>query len=192
MSTAGVDTSGPTDRPRETSSPVDLPPETAFMVLKNARRRAVIEYLVEIESETDLDTLAEHLAAAENGVDVKALSSVQRKRVYIGLYQAHLPKLDDANVIDFDQPRGRVELRPEVDQLLPYLRTDAAGGSAPGAYLAVAVLTVAAVAMLAAVSPAASSVPVIGLAPVFVVSLHCFGACRRGDGVDDLATAGVP
>lgn len=95
--------------------------DTAFMLLKNQRRREVLRYLARTEAVTTLDALARHIAARENGIDERALSSSQRKRVYIGLYQAHLPKLDDAGVIEFDKHRGRVELRPEAEELFKYL-----------------------------------------------------------------------
>jgi len=52
---------------------------------------------------------------------VQRLSSDQRKRVYIGLYQCHLPKMDDAGVIDFDKDRGEIVLRESAEQLREYL-----------------------------------------------------------------------
>lgn len=190
MSVTDVDARESTDRVDDSPGRPDVSPDTAFMILKNARRRAVIAYLIENEPETDLDTLAEHLAAAENDVDVQALSSTQRKRLYIGLYQAHLPKMDDANVIDFDKHRGRIELRPEAHQLATYLRTDPDGRPAPRAYVAIAILTVGAVA--AAGSLAAITTPLIGLIPIVAVTLHCFGHDRRQGAVDRQAIGGAP
>jgi hypothetical protein len=68
-----------------------------------------------------LSDLAEHIASIENDKPVASLSSSERKRVYICLYQSHLPKMADANVIDYNQARGTIELRSEADQLLGYL-----------------------------------------------------------------------
>ena len=102
----------------------DLPKDTVFMLLKNRRRRDVLRYLKRNGGETTLDQLAEHIAARENDIDESRLSSAQRKRVYIGLYQAHLPKMDDADVIAFDKHRGTIRLRDEADQLVPYLEGD--------------------------------------------------------------------
>jgi hypothetical protein len=74
--------------------------------------------------------MAEYIAAKENGIETRAVSSSQRKRVYIGLYQCHLPKLADAGVVDFDKDRGDIALRSEAAQLDAYLddehHTDAA------------------------------------------------------------------
>lgn len=92
-----------------------------FELLKNERRRRVIAFLKEQEDGTStLDVLAEHIAALENDVDVAQLTSSQRKRVYIGLYQCHLPKLDEFGVIEFRKNRGIIHLQ-DTELLDPYL-----------------------------------------------------------------------
>jgi hypothetical protein len=103
----------------------ELSLSTTFELLKNRRRRETIAYLLEHDGTSTLSDLAEHIAALENGIEIVELSSDQRKRVYIGLYQCHLPKLDKAGVIDFDKNRGTVVLNPSVaDQLVPYLQPE--------------------------------------------------------------------
>jgi hypothetical protein len=101
-----------------------LPYDVVFGLLANERRRRTLTYLTESENPTTLSNLAEHIASLETGKPVRALSSSERKRVYVGLYQCHLPKMDDANVIDYNQSRGTIEIRPEADQLLCYLPDD--------------------------------------------------------------------
>lgn len=92
-----------------------------FELLKNQRRRRVIKFLKEQDDGvTTLDVLAEHIAALENDIDVSQLSSSQRKRVYIGLYQCHLPKMDDFGVIEYQKNRGIIELQ-DTAQLDRYL-----------------------------------------------------------------------
>jgi DNA-binding transcriptional ArsR family regulator len=109
----------------ETASDTEsLPLDQVFEVLKNSRRREVLKYLHECESSVSLSDLAEHVAAIENDTTVKALSSSQRKRVYVGLYQCHLPKMDDMDIVDFDQNRGRIELAANAGQLDEYLDAD--------------------------------------------------------------------
>lgn len=82
-----------------------------FELLKNPRRRTIIEYLRSAETgSSTTDELAKHIAARENDVEVSELTSQQRKRVYIALYQCHLPKMDRFGVIDFHKKRGTVEL----------------------------------------------------------------------------------
>jgi hypothetical protein len=95
-----------------------------FDLLKNRRRRTVIRYLRENDGYAELNDLAEYIAAKENDIDVRQLSSDQRKRVYIGLYQCHLPKMDSLGVIDYDKDRGTIELQASVTQLLEYMDLD--------------------------------------------------------------------
>lgn len=116
-----ADLDGIGDAPRTNGS--DLTTDETFELLKNARRRAVIRYMLQEGGTAKLSELAEHIAAAENGISVHELSSDQRKRVYIGLYQCHLPKMDTLGVIEYDKNRGSVELQESVTQLLPYLET---------------------------------------------------------------------
>lgn len=104
--------------------PTELSRDDIFDVLANRRRRAVIEYLRENDGEATVRNLAEWIAAAENGTSVQQLSSSERKCVYVGLYQNHLPLMDDAGVVDYDDDRKTVELRETVTQLEPYLEVE--------------------------------------------------------------------
>jgi hypothetical protein len=106
----------------EERQPLSL--DIVFEILRNERRRLVLHYLRENDGEATLGQLAEHIAALENDTTVTALNAQQRKRVYVGLYQCHLPKMDDADVIDFNQSRGTVELRDSAERLETYLDTE--------------------------------------------------------------------
>src|SRR6056297_3104084 len=99
--------------------------DLVFEVLKNERRRRVLAYLRENDDTVSLSDVAEHIAAVENEKPETALSSQERKRVYVGLYQCHLPKMDDTDVIDFDGNRGTVELGDNAEQLYPFLEAEA-------------------------------------------------------------------
>jgi hypothetical protein len=117
------------DSPAETS-PATLSKDTLFEILKNQRRRDALSYLKANDGTATLSDMAEFIAAKENGIEVGALSSSQRKRVYIGLYQCHLPKMAGAGIISFEKNRGDIELRPEAEQLDVYLVDDVVGDSA--------------------------------------------------------------
>lgn len=94
----------------------------AFHLLQVSRRRAVLRYLLEQDAESFvMRDVAEAVAAWENDTTVRNLSSDERKRVYIALYQNHLPKLDGMDVIEYDQRRGQIEPRPALQLLAPYL-----------------------------------------------------------------------
>jgi hypothetical protein len=110
--------------PEQLPTSRELSLDTTFELLKNRRRRKVLEYLRANGGESTLSDLAEHIAAIENDVEVAQLSSDQRKRVYIGLYQCHLPKLDTAGVVEYDKNRGTVVLRKVAGEVLEYLEED--------------------------------------------------------------------
>jgi hypothetical protein len=99
----------------------ELPLDVTFEILKNRRRRLILGYLENEADPTPIGELAEHIAAIENNIDTRQLDSQQRKRVYIGLYQCHLPKMDDAGVIEYNQTRGLVELNDSATPLYEYL-----------------------------------------------------------------------
>lgn len=103
------------------SSGAELTKGEIFDLLKNKRRRMVIQYLRKHEGYAELTDLAEHIAAVENDTTVQQISSDQRKRVYIGLYQCHLPKMDSLGVISYEKNRGTIELQTSVTQLLKYM-----------------------------------------------------------------------
>lgn len=108
-------------QPTSRANGAELNLDDIFELLKNPRRRTVIDYLKDNDGEATLSEVAEHIAALENGITVEELSSHQRKRVYIGLYQCHLPKMDKLGVIDYDKNRGTIEIQDSVEQLEPFL-----------------------------------------------------------------------
>jgi len=98
-----------------------LSQDTVFDVLSSARRRETIAILREEDTPIELTTLAEIVAARENDTSVEELSSQDRKRVYVSLYQTHLPKLSEAGLVDYDRDAGRVQLTSNVTELDTYL-----------------------------------------------------------------------
>jgi hypothetical protein len=114
----------PPDAVVDQQEPAPLPLDQIFEILKNRRRRDVLKYLKETEQRVSLGEMAEHVAALENDTTVKQISSSQRKRVYVGLYQCHLPKMDDLDIVDFNKNRGIIELGENASQLDPYLEID--------------------------------------------------------------------
>lgn len=92
-----------------------------FELLSADRRQEVLRYLDNTEGKASLSELAEHIASLECDCDQSQLSSQQRKRAYVGLYQCHLPKMADAGVIDYNADRGLVQLNERSVRLLNYL-----------------------------------------------------------------------
>lgn len=99
-----------------------LTEDEIFHVLQNERRRLVLRYLDECDDDVvRMGDMAEQVSAWEHDTTVQALTSTQRQRVYIPLYQNHLTKLDDLEIIEYNQSRGLVERGPRVGQLQAYL-----------------------------------------------------------------------
>ncbi|ESP86889.1 DUF7344 domain-containing protein [Candidatus Halobonum tyrrellensis] len=128
----------------DVNAPEPLTTNDIHSLLKNQRRRYVLEYLRDNDEPVRLRDVAEQIAAWENDKELKTITSSERKRAYVGLYQCHLPKMDDADVVSFDQNRGDIEIGPNADQLMSYLtddeeteETDAAVHSWADRYLAV-------------------------------------------------------
>lgn len=96
-----------------------------FDILSSPRRRYVLFYLRQQGRPVDLKELSSQVAAWENDIDPEDLTSQQRKRVYVSLYQTHIPKLADAGVVDYDQETGTVQLTERASSVDEYLRADA-------------------------------------------------------------------
>ncbi|SFS53510.1 DUF7344 domain-containing protein [Halostagnicola kamekurae] len=107
-----------------TSADESFPKDEIFHLLQNERRRLVLEYLRQTEGPVRMRDVAEQVAAWEHETTVEELTSTQRQRVYIPLYQSHLSKLDKAGIIDYQQNRGIVERKPLADTVDRYLQVD--------------------------------------------------------------------
>ncbi|MFB6159802.1 MAG: hypothetical protein ABEJ61_01340 [Haloferacaceae archaeon] len=92
-----------------------------FSLLSNTRRRWLLRILRDRDGTAVLGDVAEVIAARENDKEVESLTSRERKCVYVGLYQCHLPKLDDSGIVDFDKHRGTIELTEDAAALFEYL-----------------------------------------------------------------------
>lgn len=103
--------------------PVDI--GQVFSILQNQRRRDVLGYLLDASGPVTLSDLAEHIAARECEKPARQLSSQERKRVYVALYQCHLSKMANSAAIRYDQDRGIVEPGPDFDRFTTYLPAEA-------------------------------------------------------------------
>ncbi len=95
-----------------------------FGVLRNQRRRYVLKYLSMTDGAVTLGDLAERIAAWEGDKDIGQVTSKERKCVYTGLYQCHLPKMADVSAISYDRRSGDVEAGEQFDSFCHYLRND--------------------------------------------------------------------
>lgn len=98
-----------------------LSPDLVFEILSNTRRRMVLYYLRWYGGSVSVRELVGEIAALQNGVAVEDLTQQQRKRVYVSLYQTHLPKLEEAGLIEYDDEEGEVRLTDHAGDIDTYL-----------------------------------------------------------------------
>jgi hypothetical protein len=110
-----------------------LSTEDVYEVLSNRRRRYAIHHLKQADDPVDVSTLAEQVAAWENDKSVEELGSQERKRVYISLYQSHLPTLEERGLVVYDDDRGIVELTDGIANAEIHLEV-VAGENVPWSY----------------------------------------------------------
>ncbi|WP_435179594.1 DUF7344 domain-containing protein [Halorussus sp. AFM4] len=89
----------------------------AFDLLRDARRRGVL-YTLKRNGQTSVEELAERIAAWQSAED----GETDPESVEVSLVHAHLPKLADAGVVEYDRDRGTAELADRGDDLDPLLR----------------------------------------------------------------------
>lgn len=96
--------------------------EAIFEVLSNARRRCIVHYLKQHEGRrVELRELVDYVAAWEDDTTIRKLDSDKRKSVYAAIRQTHLPKLQDAGIIEYEHMRGEVELTDHIQEVQLYL-----------------------------------------------------------------------
>jgi hypothetical protein len=98
--------------PRNSQSEPDelnLEPSEVFEILRPERRQAIIKVLYEAETTPiSVSELAEEVAAIEYDCTPTELDGDQRKRVYIAVYQVHLPRLTEASIVSFNSERKQI------------------------------------------------------------------------------------
>lgn len=128
-----------------------------FDLLASSRRRRLLGSLIAHDDAAPLRQLSREIAAHETDSSPAAVDTEEIRRVYISLYQTHVPLLERHGIVAFDADEKVVSLEKRPDEVL----TAAAGGPTPSgwwllycAVLAVALgaLTVGLVLQLAPVS----------------------------------------
>jgi hypothetical protein len=79
----------------------EIPPSDVHDVLRNDRRRMVIELLGDADDPVTARELSERIAVRETGEDPPPRNV--RQSVYISLQQTHLPKLEELGIVEYDE-----------------------------------------------------------------------------------------
>jgi Flp pilus assembly protein TadB len=144
--------------------------DTVFDILSSPRRRYVLYYLRKEGGPVELTDLAAKLAEWEYDVSSEELTEQQRKRIYVSLYQTHVPRLASAGLIDYDSDSGLITLTDDVyqiDQFLP----NSDGDEFPWhrLYLALAALGVVAFAVGVLDQGVFAAVPLVAVTVLVIV-----------------------
>jgi len=145
-----------------------------YDLLSNARRRFVISYLRDRDEPVELNDLSRDVAAWENDTDVENLTDQQIKRVYVSLYQTHVPKLSESGIVEYDQDSGEVALTSNVSTLDTYLPNS--GGNGRPWQVVYAAIAVVGLAAYAAVSLLPEVLAWVSLAWLGGALMVAFGA----------------
>ena len=81
---------------------ISLPADKFYDTLSNDRRRRSLEYISH-KGTSEISGIAEALASIENEKTPSEITSKERKRTIVPLYQNHLPKMDRYDIISFDK-----------------------------------------------------------------------------------------
>lgn len=91
-----------------------LTTDALFQILGNSRRRFIISYLYREDDAVDLKRLAALIAANEEGLSADEVTNEERQRVYVSLYQTHLPTLTDSGLVSYDDENRLLTLNREA------------------------------------------------------------------------------
>lgn len=97
--------------------------DSGYEILSNERRRHVMNYVENSDKVVDLSSISEHIAGMESDSE-GPLSSSKRKAVYVGLHQCHLPKMHEADVLEYSDGRKVIKKGKYFDELVEYLPDD--------------------------------------------------------------------
>lgn len=96
-----------------------LTQEQIHDVLRNERRRRVLQQVQQNMGTVTVKGLAEAIAEAETGESPPPRNI--RQSVYNSLHQTHLPKMDSLGLIDYDADRKTVSMQPRIRQVDLYM-----------------------------------------------------------------------
>jgi DNA-binding transcriptional ArsR family regulator len=130
------------DKARAPFPDSEVAKDTLFDLLSSPRRRFILYYLHEVSPETTLQDLADEVGAWEYDKAVEDLTRQESKRVYVSLYQTHIPKLAQSGIIEYDSDTGEISLTDHVDEFGPYLGWEERSRSWQPIYLGLAAVSI--------------------------------------------------
>jgi len=99
-----------------------LTTDEVFELLSDADRRCALAALRRADGAASLRELASATAALAEDCDREAVTDDRRERTATALHHRHLPRLVEAEIVDYDPEAGRIELTDAADELDPVFR----------------------------------------------------------------------
>lgn len=100
------------------TSHADTTVDTVVDALAVERRRRIVRRTLEVDSPIELDDLVEYLAGS---ADVTTPRATDPDDVALRLYHVDLPRLADADLVDYDREEKRIEATGAAGELRPLL-----------------------------------------------------------------------
>jgi len=88
-----------------------------FELLSNRRRRFVLHALKRMEEPVELSELSTYVAAWEMEMEPEEIDSEDRRSVHVTLRRTHLPKMDEKNVIRFNESDNIIQSTDLFDDI---------------------------------------------------------------------------
>jgi len=92
--------------------------DTYFRLLSNQRRRHVLDCLQEYRNPMALSDLADEVAVREYETRITEIPAEEVTDIYVSLYHVHVPKMQDAGLVEYDQDRDLVSLVDDGEELI--------------------------------------------------------------------------
>jgi len=143
--------------------------DTLFEVLSNSRRRYILSRIRSADEPVELSEIAREIGAQEHGISPAELDQNAKKRVYVSLYQTHVPKLESVGLVKYDDESKTVavtERTGEVDRVL---------GAVPPAYRWYHINGAISVVSATAITGSAFDVAQLGTVPPFGIGVVVVG-----------------
>ncbi|WP_293027550.1 hypothetical protein [Natronococcus sp.] len=87
-----------------------ISPDTILSAVANEHRRAILNAVTNASGKTlEDDVLVDRVADRVRDEDAKRESDEHRQRVRIALHHTHLPKLEEARMIDYETETGHIQ-----------------------------------------------------------------------------------
>lgn len=103
------------------SDETELAKGDVFEVLSNRRRRYLMHALKRLEEPVAVADLSTYVAAWEMGIEPEAVEHDDRRSLYMTLRRTHLPKLEEKNVVHFDESENVVRSTDALDDFDIYV-----------------------------------------------------------------------